>query len=180
MATHTPESIINFANLAEVSPQHKALDPHRAVKQSKKLSQLIAISWGDDQKAGEIRKIFLNFYNTSLGKQDEAYQEMKNLLSGQKPELFEKIFDEDEIEDYFIQITWDSFEGSVTDMPQAIMKQQPPFFILTLPYPPKPSDFNYQNENLQKWLKELVNVDDSSQKVTNPFPPIPYVPQTTC
>lgn len=106
-------------------------------------------------------------------------QKIEDLLTG-KTDLFGMIFEPEEIKDYLIQIDWSSFEGSVVDNPQPTIEQKPPYFIINLPYPPRPDNFNLnmQDEDLQAWLDEEVNVN-SPEEVTNPFPPIPYLPQTT-
>ena len=167
----------------EANEDNKKKLPHkryyeRIVKQSKKISQLIIRSWQDDKEAKIIRKIFLNFNNTDSD--GEAYEKMKELLTGGRLDLCGKVFEEEEFEYYLIRIDWDSFKGSLTDNHQPSKHQKPPYFVLTLPYPPRPNDFNLnmQDKALQSWLNEEVDID-SEEEVTNPFPPVPYLPQTT-
>lgn len=180
----TSQAIRNYSRTAESRakdgkvrelPHRKYYD--RIAKQSKKLSQLIVSSWGDDDNAKKIREIFLNFINTDP--QGEAYAKMRQLLTG-KSGLFGKVFEEEEIDDYLIQVDWSAFEGSIGESKQPSEDQKPPYFILTLPYPPKPHDFNLdmQDEALQSWLNEEVHINIPGE-VTNPFPPVPYLPQTT-
>jgi hypothetical protein len=144
------------------------------VKQSKLLSQLLAKSWYNDPKGQAIRDIILS--------KDRNEQDFIDLLSGKKAELFGKIFDDDEIKLYSFKIDWNVFEGSMTENHQAMIKQKPPYFTLNLPYPPKPSDSNLDldNEDFKKWLNSQVDIDDDNVTVTDPFPPIPYLPLTTC
>lgn len=183
----TPQTITFLSKTKEVLPSHMSLSAERIIKQSKKLSQLIAISWGNDARAREIREIFLNFSNTEAGESNPAYQEFLDLLTGEKcgsngEPLFGKIFDKDnEIEYYTFEIAWDAFEGVMTEHPQPISNQRPPFFHIILPYPPKPSEVNlqYDNQEFQQWLNTPVDVD-GDEEVDNPFPPIPYIPLSTC
>jgi hypothetical protein len=144
------------------------------VKQSKLLSQLLTKSWYDDQKGQAIRAIILN--------KDQNERDFTDLLSGKKSELFGKIFDDEEIKLYSFVINWDVFEGSMTENHQAMIQQKPPYFTLNLPYPPKPSDSNLDldNEDFKKWLNSTVDINDDNVQVTDPFPPIPYLPLTTC
>lgn len=157
----------------------------RVVKQSKKLSQIIVRSWHDDEKAQKIRKIFLDFHKVDT-KNHQAYHEMEKLLTGKITELgevcSEPVFDETEIDNYLIKIDWDAFEGSVVDNFQPGTNQKPPYFVLTVPYPPRPDKFNIDmnDESLQKWLKDKVEINNLEETVNNPFPPIPYLPQSTC
>jgi hypothetical protein len=165
---------------------------NRIVKQCKKLAQLVAISWIKHEKAEQIRRIFLDFKNNDFERQSQTYINMVHLLTGERRDLLEPwfpdhsfgaIFDQEEIDYFLLQVKWDTFEGSLQEIPQPSVEQEGPYFIMTLPYPPKPSaeniDFDNPPEELEKWLKSPVNMSDPNQIITDPFPPVPYLP-TTC
>jgi len=167
---------------------------NRLLKQCKKLAQLVAISWleHENEEAEQIRRIFLDFKNNDFERQSQTYINMVKLLTGQRKDLLEPwfpdhsfgaIFDQEEIDYFLLQVKWDTFEGSLQEIPQPSVEQEGPYFIMTLPYPPKPSaeniDFDNPPEELEKWLKSPVNMSDPNQIITDPFPPVPYLP-TTC
>lgn len=144
------------------------------LKRSRLLSQLIAKSWLPGDEARQIREIFTSF---STGHDDS---DLKQLLTGKKKNLWPtRIFEDDEIDLYRFEITWDSFEGSLEDKTQAIAKQTPPYFTLVLPYPPRPAlgEFTVTEHQIQEW------VDSQPQEVNgviqDPFPSYPYLPTTT-
>ncbi|CCI01395.1 hypothetical protein [Microcystis aeruginosa] len=165
---------------------------NRIIKQCKKLAQLVAISWLEHEKAREIRQIFLDFKSNDFERRSQTYIDMVDLLTGKKGDLLEPwfpndsfgaTFDQEEIDYYLIQVKWDTFEGSLQEIPQPSVEQEGPYFIMVLPYPPKPSaeniDLDNPPEELEKWLKSPVNMSDPNQVITDPFPPDPYLP-TTC
>ncbi len=164
---------------------------NRLLKQCKKLAQLVAISWLEHEKkeAEQIRRIFLDFKNNDFERQSQTYINMVKLLTGQRKDLLEPwfpghsfgaIFDQEEINYFLIQVKWDTFEGSLQEIPQPSVKQEGPYFIMTLPYPPKPSAENINlNHVLRAWLTSKVDVNKPQETVSDPFPPVPYLP-TTC
>lgn len=198
----------------------------RLVRQSKKLSQLIAASWMTEEsdypgesrpviqlkiaKAKAIQNIFIGLRVGSPEHSQQCYKALEQLFLGKKyldssecPEhksksdrlLWGKIFDQKELGRYQFDITWNSFDGKLIEHPQFTMKPiqskdegecdltSAPFFTLVLPYPPKPSSFGLEvqrSSDFRKWVQDPVDVDDSTQTVSDPFPPIAYVPLTTC
>ena len=181
----------------------------RTLKQSKKLSQLIVKSWDPEDEEGKtIRVLFINFDNTAPAT-DPLYEAMQHLLTGQEVKFsippkprkgqeqkhytipkaksddnYRNIFNKDEILEYRIRVDCNTLEGSVIDSFTSGDIEQPPFFILNLPYPGRtieiPPLFANKFENgLQKWLNEPVNVNDPNIPLENPFAPSPYLPQTT-
>ncbi|NCR17603.1 MAG: hypothetical protein GPJ22_09885 [Microcystis aeruginosa LL13-03] len=155
------------------------------------MAQLVAISWLEHEKkeAEQIRRIFLDFKNNDFEGQSQTYINMVKLLTGQRKDLLEPwfprdgfgaIFDQEEINYFLIQVKWDTFEGSLQEIPQPSVKQEGPYFIMTLPYPPKPSAENINlNHVLRAWLTSKVDVNKPQETVSDPFPPVPYLP-TTC
>jgi hypothetical protein len=155
------------------------------------LAQLVAISWleHENKEAEQIRRIFLDFKNNDFERQSQTYINMVKLLTGQRKDLLEPwfpdhsfgaIFDQEEINYFLIQVKWDTFEGSLQEIPQPSVKQEGPYFIMTLPYPPKPSAENINlNRVPRAWLTSKVDVNNPQETVSDPFPPVPYLP-TTC
>jgi hypothetical protein len=164
---------------------------NRLLKQCKKLAQLVAISWleHENEEAEQIRRIFLDFKNNDFERQSQTYINMVKLLTGQRKDLlepwfpndgFKAIFDQEEIKYFLIQVKWDTFEGSLQEIPQPSVEQEGPYFIMTLPYPPKPSAENINlNRVPRAWLTSKVDVNNPQETVSDPFPPVPYLP-TTC
>ena len=194
VSTHTNKAFKAKASRASDSDGGKTTHNYynRLLKQCKKLAQLVAISWIKHEKAEQIRRIFLDFKNNDFERQSQTYINMVKLLTGQRKDLLEPwfpdhsfgaIFDQEEIDYFLLQVKWDTFEGSLQEIPQPSVEQEGPYFIMTLPYPPKPSaeniDFDNPPEELEKWLKSPVNMSDPNQIITDPFPPVPYLP-TTC
>lgn len=164
---------------------------NRIVKQCKKLAQIVAISWleHEHENALQIRRIFLHFKNNDFQRQSPTYTDMVDLLTGKKGDLLEPwfpnnsfgaVFDQEEIDYFLIQVKWDTFEGSLQEIPQPSLEQKGPFFIMTLPYPPKPSAENVNLDDVpREWLTSKVDVNNPNEIVSDPFPPVPYLP-TTC
>jgi len=155
----------------------------------KKLAQLVAISWLEHEKARQIRRIFLHFKNNDFQRQSPTYIDMVDLLTGKKGDLLEPwfpdnsfgaIFDPTEINYFLIQVKWDTFEGSLQEITQPSVEQEGLFFIMTLPYPPKPSAENVNLDDVPRpWLTSKVDVNNPNEIVRDLFPPVPYLP-TTC
>lgn len=146
------------------------------LKKAKLLSQLIASSWLEGEKAAKIREILTQF---STGHGDS---ELKALLTGKKPELWNKcIFDDDEIKIYQFEVSWDTFEGKILEHHQAVPDQEPPYFTIVLPYPPRPAlnEFTVTLDKIQNWVNSPIEEDESGL-IKNPYPPHPYIPTTSC
>jgi hypothetical protein len=159
----------------EVSKTHNYVDSanlfaNNILRQTKKLSQLIAYSWLENEKARKIREIFRR------ATADDS--ELKQLLTGQFPDLWcEPIFTESEVALYSFQINWDTFIGTLIEEQQAIMAQCPPYFRVNLPYPPRPAlgETTVTLEQIQEWADSPLEFDENGT-VKNPFPPYPYIP----
>jgi hypothetical protein len=154
---------------------HKSM-AKRWLKHGKLLSQLIASSWLEGEKAAKIRKIFTQF---SPGHNDS---ELKALLTGEKRELWDTpIFTPDEIEMYQFEVSWDKFEGKTLEHHQAVPDQKPPYFTIVLPYPPRPalSEFTVTLDKIEDWVNAPIE-DDEHGLIKNPSPPYPYIPLSTC
>lgn len=145
------------------------------LRKTKLISQLIARSWLEDDTATQIREIFTQF---ATGHDDS---DLRELFTGRKPELWDKrIFDDDEILTYRFEISWDTFEGKVSENHQAVLEQQPPYFTVVLPYPPRPvlNEFTVTPDQIQKWLNSPIEQDEHGL-IKNPYPPYPYIPTST-
>jgi hypothetical protein len=147
---------------------------NQLLKKCRLFSQLIATSWLDGDKAKQIRDIFTK----ATGPDDS---EFRDLCTGRKPELWaQSIFDDDEIDLYRFKISWDSFEGALIEHAQAIKAQTPPYFTMTVPYPPRPvlGEFTVTYEQIEKWA---TSKEESNEGLlSNPFPPYPYIPMSSC
>ncbi|MEQ8754053.1 MAG: hypothetical protein RID09_11120 [Coleofasciculus sp. G1-WW12-02] len=138
-------------------------------KQCKLLSQLIATSWLNGEKATQIREIF-----RKAKREDDS--DLKDLLTGKKSELWDQpIFDETEIDRYEFEITLDSFEGSLIETGKVS-----PAFKMTLPYPPRPAlgELTVTYAEIEEWVKEPI-VEENG--ITKDFvPPSLYIPCSSC
>jgi hypothetical protein len=152
---------------------------------SKQLAQLVARSWTNQPNGTDIREIFLNFIDADCTRTDSeafnlhpSYKKMEDLLSGKLPYYNTPIFTPNELDQFIIEIAWDSFEGGIKDIPQGRPRIGNRFFILSIPYPPKPDAENLKltDEKFLGWL----NNESYDDLITDPFPPIPYVPSTSC
>lgn len=147
---------------------------NQLLKQSRLLSQLIASSWLDGDRAKQIREIF----NKATGHDDS---ELRQLLTGKKPNLWEQcIFDDDEIDLYEFKISWNSFKGKLNENAQAVMSQTPPYFTMTLPYPPRPAlgEFTVTYDQIEEWATSTI--EEENGVIKNPFPSYPYIPCSSC
>ena len=94
-----------------------------------------------------------------------------------------KVLDDKEFDEYIIHIDWNSFEGSVRDYYKPGTNQKPPYFVMSLPYPPRTSEAisALNTEVVKEWLKNKPDINDikSDNNAENPFPPHPYLPQTS-
>jgi hypothetical protein len=149
---------------------------NQLLRRTKLISQLIASSWLEGEKATKIREIFTQF---STGHDDS---DLRELLTGQKADLWaQRIFDDDEIELYRFEISWNTFEGTLNENQQAIQAQKPPYFTMVLPYPPRPvlGGFTVTLDQIQNWVNSPLQ-EDNKGLIQNPFPSSPYIPLTTC
>lgn len=145
------------------------------LRKTKLISQLIARSWLEDDTATQIREILTQF---ATGHDDS---DLRELFTGRKPELWDKrIFDDDEILTYRFEISWDTFEGKMLENHQAALKQQPPYFTVVLPYPPRPvlNEFTVTLDKIQDWINSPIEEDEDGL-IKNPYPSYPYIPTTT-
>lgn len=152
----------------------------RLLTQTKQISQMIARSWYGDDKGNAIRDILLG---TKAKTREEAERDLNDLLVGKKQDadgepLVPQIFNQAELELYAITINWDSFLGELTEDIGAVVNNEPPFFHLILPYPPKPTEFNVTQQELQEWVNSQGC--DEQGIPTKPFPTSPYIPLSTC
>jgi hypothetical protein len=146
------------------------------LRKTKQISQLIARSWFEDDIATQIRKIFTEF---AIAHDDS---DLRALFTGRKRELWEpRIFDDDEILMYHFEVSWDTFEGKVSDNHQANPNQKPPYFTVVLPYPPRPAlnEFTVTLDQIQEWANSPLEEDEHGL-IKNPYPPYPYIPTTSC
>ncbi|MBD2386443.1 hypothetical protein [Cylindrospermum sp. FACHB-282] len=74
--------------------------------------------------------------------------------------------------EYALDISWDTFYSSRVDIAQAGYPPTPPYTKVTFGYPPKPSEFNLTQENIQIWAEAAEEVPENS-KVTFGYPPKP-------
>jgi hypothetical protein len=145
------------------------------LRKTKHLSQLIARSWLEDDTATQIRKIFTEFAIAH----DDSY--LRALFTGRMPELWkQRIFDDDEILMYHFEVSWDTFEGKVSDNHQANPNQEPPYFTVVLPYPPRPAlnEFTVTLDQIKEWVNSPLENDEHGL-IKNPYPPYPYIPTTS-
>nr|AEH57223.1 putative precursor peptide [Prochloron didemni P3-Solomon] len=77
---------------------------------------------------------------------------------GYKP-IFKSIFSTYEmIWEYALDITWDSFYASRVELTQAGgSNPKPPYYLVEIPYPPKPSEQNLPSEYIRKWATAKEN-----------------------
>jgi hypothetical protein len=157
------------------------------LKKGKQLSQMIAASWLDDadfenelenqkKKPSEIRRIFKEF---AKGQDDS---ELKELLTGKKQGVWpERIFDEQEVELYCFEVDWTAFVGKIIENSQAVKNQQPPFFTMVLPYPPRPdlNEFTVTKEEVQDWVQAPIQ-EGVNGLIENPYPSAAYIPLSCC
>ena len=149
---------------------------NQLLRRTKLLSQLIASSWLEGEKARKIREIFTHF---STGHDDS---DLRALFTGRKPDLWnQRIFDDDEIELYRFEISWNTFEGTLNENTQAVRDQKPPYFTMVLPYPPRPAlgEFTVTLDQIQNWVNSPLQ-EDNDGLIQNPFPPYPYIPMSCC
>lgn len=114
---------------------------------SKKISQLIAKSWLPEGE--EIRSVFLSNDTERISEMLlENGINLKNLGVGEYTKL---------------EVRWDSFFGSFEDL------NDPPFiFRFILAYPPRPSEFNLSDSDLQEWV---ADADDDHKTPSHPYIP---------
>jgi hypothetical protein len=172
-------SSLSDADKATTTTKHPFCDHETFVRQwltkAKLLSQVIASSWLEGEKAANVRKIFTQF---STGHNDS---DLKDLLTGKKPELWDKrVFDDNEIKMYQFEVSWDTFEGKILEHHQAVPDQKPPYFTIVLPYPPRPalSEFTVTLDKIQNWVNAPIEEDEDGL-IKNPYPPYPYIPTTS-
>ena len=145
------------------------------LRKTKQISQLIARSWFEDDTATQIRKIFTEFAIISHDDSD-----LRALFTGRMPELWkQRIFEDEEIRTYHFEVSWDTFEGKVCDNHQANPNQEPPYFTVVLPYPPRPAlnEFTVTLDQIKEWVNSPL--EDDEGLIKTPYPPYPYIPTTS-
>lgn len=119
----------------------------------------------------------------------QAYCQDKN---GQWQRICESIFSTYEIVwEYCLDLSWDTFYATRVDLSQSGEKPKPPYTKVTLCYPPRPSEFNLTQKQIQDWV---TAAEESSDNNLFPFypmtdstewkehelnfvvPPYPYIP----
>ena len=111
--------------------------------------------------------------------------------SGKYKAICESIFSTTEIVEVFAfsDVPWDKFTGGTLEIAGNI----PPHTVVTLPYPPRPSDYNLKEDHIRRWAVAPLDADSEfpfypqnpsldwtfsrPQFVTSPYP---YIPVSTC
>ncbi|MFK0733011.1 MAG: hypothetical protein ACIWVG_17970, partial [Gloeotrichia echinulata HAB0833] len=83
----------------------------------------------------------------------QAYYRTTDESGNKKWEIiWESIFSTYEmIWEYALELSWDTFYATRKDVSQSMGKPRPPFTQVTLGYPPRPSEFNLDEESIQDW-----------------------------
>ncbi len=144
------EEFVDISNQRDKGDRLAPVDQEKKVKtlqlMTKEISKLFAKSWLPEGK--EIRKILLS------GDDQKILQLFKD--NGIEIEILGNID---------IELDTDSFLGSLEDT-----RDNSTPLKLKLAYPPKPSDFNLSDSELEEW----VNNENPEQII----PPNPYIPVT--
>jgi hypothetical protein len=124
------------------------------------------------------------------------------LFSGQayykKDDNYRRICDSiistcDSVNQYSMNISWNTFYASVEDLPASGRSPNPPYTQMTLGYPPKPNEFNLNDKQIKDWATATEYYGDSTfpfypekntsewrnQQVEYVVPPYPYMPLTS-
>ncbi len=108
---------------------------------SRKMSKIVAKSWLPAGK--EIREVILSNDSDKIKKVFEA--------GGCDFSFYQ---------DYKVEVDFNNFEGNLKDRKETIL----------IAYPPRPSDFNLSDRDLQDWI------DEKDPNIS--MPPHPYIPVT--
>ncbi|MGK7894328.1 MAG: hypothetical protein AB4372_12080 [Xenococcus sp. (in: cyanobacteria)] len=102
--------------------------------------------------------------------------------------------------EYGIDVSWDTFYASRTDIPQTGKDPKPPYTKVTIGYPPRPNEYNLTQEQIREWCQAGEDFEGSkypfyprkytsyetetSEKWQNKelefvVPPHPYIPLST-
>ena len=91
----------------------------------------------------------------------------------------------------FTMVSWSEYVAEFAELVQPGYNQKPPYYKVTFPYPPKPSEDVLSEEDLSKWANapesggqlpfypRKENGKYLSDLVTNILPPYPYIPSTS-
>lgn len=97
------------------------------------------------------------------------------------------------VNEYSWQVSWDTFYASRVDLAQPGLNRTPPYFDVTLAYPPRPDGNQVTDANLEKWgyAKEkeedyadgdtklyFYPEDEKSVDLGYVVPPYPYIPMS--
>ena len=115
--------------------------------------------------------------------------------------IWEPIFSTYEmVWEYAIDVSWDTFYASRTDIPQTGKDPKPPYTKVTIGYPPRPNEYNLTQEQILEWFqageyfegsrypfyprKYTSYETETSDKWQNKelefvVPPYPYIPLST-
>lgn len=92
---------------------------------------------------------------------------------------------------YGIDVAWDSFHGVIEEIIVIGGKPKFPVNQATIPYPPRPSEFNLSQDEIKKWATatdkggllpfypEKDSDDWKNKKLKFVYPPVPYIPLTS-
>jgi hypothetical protein len=102
--------------------------------------------------------------------------------------------------EYAVNISWDTFYATRSDIPQISKHPNPPYTKVTLGYPPKPSELNLTNDKIKEWVeatekggnhpfyptrfkKEPEQTKETDEWLNHELqvvvPPYPYIPLST-
>jgi hypothetical protein len=160
----------------------------RLMKQCKKISQIIARSWMEDEQAYQLRDYFINPGNEDApdGRLKELFGNKDGLLLKIFPNYKEPVFDEYELREvYSFYVSWDIWEGSINEIAKPSTEQGKYYFNVVIPYPPRPQlcKSTVTMEQLDSWVKQAVTDENGNiliDKDHQIYPPYPYIPPSTC
>jgi hypothetical protein len=160
----------------------------RLLKQCKKISQIIARSWMEDEQAYQLRDYFINPGDGKApdSRLKELFGNNNGLLLEVFPNYKEPVFDEYELSQvYGFSVSWADWAGSINEIPKPSIVQDKYYFNVIIPYPPRPQlcESTVTMEQLKTWVQQEVTdergnflIDDEHQV----YPPYPYIPPSTC
>lgn len=91
--------------------------------------------------------------------------------------------------EYGLNVSWDTFYASRTDYAQPGFNASPPYYEVTIGYPPRPelSEFTVKEDDLKKWVnapEEGGEIpfygENGSGELKYPYPPYPFIPMSCC
>lgn len=119
----------------------------------------------------------------------QAYYKDRN---SQWTKIWKPIFSNYEmVYEYALDLSWDTYYASRTDIAQSGINQNPPYTKVTLGYPPRPPEFNLKQEDIKQWVQAgekdskfpfyppEENGKFGSERLKFVAPPFPYLPLST-